>query len=320
MSRTIVISLCLMMLGHAISAEAGAPSPFEIGSGIKQISLGGAFVSMADDPTAVFWNPAGMGAMKNPEVKLEGRLKTLGTNLITLSGAYPVEGQGTIGLSGLYYDSGPADSYSESGVRLGTFSDKRMALTIGMGYKSGLLYIGGNGFYLWQGMRGEGINESGNGYGITLGAIYQPDESLRLGIAFRSKAKLKWSDEVEEEISPSARIGLLYSFKSYNSTFKVEADLIQVKGEPLKLSIGAEMAGEEEGNAFFIRGGMADVYIEGGKTGLSPGELTKLNIKPAMGFGFRWKLSGGGALLFDYALRFEPTGMRHFVSVGYGVE
>jgi len=80
------------------------------------------------------------------------------------------------------------------------------------------------------------------------------------------------------------------------------------------------MAGEEEGNAFFIRGGMADVYIEGGKTGLSPGELTKLNIKPAMGFGVRWKLSGGGALLFDYALRFEPTGMRHFVSVGYGVE
>lgn len=321
MSRVVVISLCVLtILGDVISAEAGAPSPFEIGSGVRQISLGGAFVAMADDSTAAFWNPAGMGAMKNPEMRLEGRLKTLGSNLITLSGAYPAEGQGTIGFSGLYYNSGPADSYTESGLKLGTFSDRRMALATGVGYKSGPFYIGGSGFYLWQGMQGEGIADSGSGYGIMLGAIYQADESLRLGAAFRSKTKLKWSDGVEEEVPPSARIGLLYSFKNYDSTFRVAADLIQVKGEPLRLAIGAEMAGEEEGNAFFIRGGVADVYIEGGKTGLPPGELTKLSIKPAMGFGFRWRLSGGEALLFDYALRFEPTGMKHFISVGYRVE
>jgi hypothetical protein len=320
MFRVVVVSLCIFVVLHGMAtAGGGVYSPFDIGSGVRQISLGGAFVAMADDSTAVFWNPAGMGAMQTPEVKAEGRLRTLGTNLISFSGAYPMEGQGTVGFSGAYYDSGAADSYDESGAKTGSFSDKRLALAAGIGYKSGLFYIGGGGFYLWQGMSGDGIDESGNGYGLVIGGIYQPDESLRLGAVFRSRVKLKWTDDIEEEASPTARIGLLYTFKGYDSIFKVEADLIQTKDQPLRMAIGVEMAGEEEGNAFFIRGGVADIYLEEGRAELSSGELTRLNIKPAMGFGFKWRMSGGGSLLFDYALRFEPTGMRHFVSIGYGM-
>jgi hypothetical protein len=42
----------------------------EIGSGVRALGMGGAYVSVANDGSAVYWNPAGIGQMRNLEVSM----------------------------------------------------------------------------------------------------------------------------------------------------------------------------------------------------------------------------------------------------------
>jgi long-chain fatty acid transport protein len=60
----IMLSVCVGYLfagGFALS-----------GIGSKAISMGGAFRGMADDPTAMYWNPAGLGFLPNSKISIAG--------------------------------------------------------------------------------------------------------------------------------------------------------------------------------------------------------------------------------------------------------
>ena len=40
----------------------------QIGVGARAVGMGGTFVAVADDPSAIFWNPAGLASLQRPEV------------------------------------------------------------------------------------------------------------------------------------------------------------------------------------------------------------------------------------------------------------
>lgn len=72
--------------GAQSSAEANAGLEFNFGSpGARSLGLGGAFVALADDATAVFINPAGLTQVAKAEVAVEGRRFTY-TNVFTAGG------------------------------------------------------------------------------------------------------------------------------------------------------------------------------------------------------------------------------------------
>lgn len=55
------IFLCYIFLQNSFGQEiTNAASFLKIGAGAKAISLGGAFVAVADDASAGYWNPAGL--------------------------------------------------------------------------------------------------------------------------------------------------------------------------------------------------------------------------------------------------------------------
>ena len=48
--------------GRVYAQSGGDSGSFlRLGIGIRALSMGGAFTSLADDAAAVYWNPAGMG-------------------------------------------------------------------------------------------------------------------------------------------------------------------------------------------------------------------------------------------------------------------
>ncbi len=60
---SISITLTLLMGTHitGLAQDAGLQNPLhELGAGARAFSLGRAYVAMADDPSAVYWNPAGL--------------------------------------------------------------------------------------------------------------------------------------------------------------------------------------------------------------------------------------------------------------------
>jgi hypothetical protein len=56
-------------VGPVYSEESGVRGPgiLKEGIGVKALSLGNAFVSVADDPSALVWNPAGLAQLPRPE-------------------------------------------------------------------------------------------------------------------------------------------------------------------------------------------------------------------------------------------------------------
>ena len=64
----LVILSCLAALPASAAKFAGAF--MENGGGARALGMGGAFTSVADDPSATFWNPAGLGQVRSRELML----------------------------------------------------------------------------------------------------------------------------------------------------------------------------------------------------------------------------------------------------------
>jgi long-chain fatty acid transport protein len=89
------VSLALAIVGLLLSVPA-LPSGFQVMTqGARATGMGLAFAGVADDPTAIFYNPAGLGWQKHFEVYVGGALLTRTDGGVV--GANPFPGEGTEG-------------------------------------------------------------------------------------------------------------------------------------------------------------------------------------------------------------------------------
>ena len=70
-AKTLIIAFCSTCLygqitGSVSNVGTTAASFLDIGVGARSLSMGGAFVALADDPTALYWNPAGTVNIAKP--------------------------------------------------------------------------------------------------------------------------------------------------------------------------------------------------------------------------------------------------------------
>lgn len=88
----------------------------------RAAGMGGSFVGILDDPTSIFFNPAGLSTLHRPggSVGFFKHLLDINTGYVAFSA--PVEGAGYIGASVLYTDYGSFDRTDASSNVLGEFS------------------------------------------------------------------------------------------------------------------------------------------------------------------------------------------------------
>jgi hypothetical protein len=71
----ITIALCAALPSYgAVQFDALNGSDLGMGVGARAIGMGGAFVAIADDPSATFWNPAGLTDLKGSQFFLSADL------------------------------------------------------------------------------------------------------------------------------------------------------------------------------------------------------------------------------------------------------
>ncbi|MBS4015538.1 MAG: PorV/PorQ family protein [Candidatus Latescibacteria bacterium] len=120
----VLFAICCMLfanLGYGAFTKLGmAGMPFlKIGVG-RANGMGDAFVAIADDASATYWNPAGLALLKNREVMLNHIDWVLETRLEYLAGAFPTK-LGTFGfaLTSVNYgefEQTTIDNYQGTGV------------------------------------------------------------------------------------------------------------------------------------------------------------------------------------------------------------
>ncbi len=83
---------------HAQQGEAGVESPFSIGVGARALGLGSAAVAFPDDPSAFYWNPAGMAVVEQKGLDLSLTTLFEGTQYNFVGYVHPTIAAGTFGL------------------------------------------------------------------------------------------------------------------------------------------------------------------------------------------------------------------------------
>lgn len=251
--------------------------------GPRASALGETFTGLADDVTALYWNPAGLAQISNWEFFLSHQEWFLNTRDEYLSFALPLnrfseKSNGTLGLGIVYSSNENVEFWSSENLPGDTFGTNSGYLTLGYGLKIN------DDFFIGGGIKGAYENlrtEKGTGVATDLGLLYKL-ANFNLGMAIKNLGfGLRYGQEYER-LPLLLKLGSCYYYKMLNLLLDLN---LPIDNSP-NLHFGSEWT---IGGSFAIRTGF--------RTG--PQDLSGLDWKSGFTFGFGIILTN---FAIDYAL------------------
>jgi transglutaminase-like putative cysteine protease len=235
--------------------------------------MGGAFSALADDASALFWNPAGLARVGHQEIAGSyANLYDTGIHDNVISFVLP-----------LSLDRAAAADWYHSGFDDGVLGFAENRVTLGAAFKvRPWLWAGAGGKLLPRGTSLDGLSlASGRGFGLDLGLLASPADHLRLGLVGQDLTGTTLSGPDGERESPyprNLRFAAAYAWSNIGTAaFDVDDRWhLGVEATPLPL--------------LALRGG-----VEKDRSGIEPATWS-------MGVGFKV-----GALRADWARSMPPT-------------
>ena len=250
----ILVVLCCHPVADA--AEKYAGDFLTLGVGARPLGMGGSFAAIADDSTAAYWNPAGLGRLRHSEAAfMHSSLGKL-DSYDFVNYVHPIGGAASLGLSWLRVgiDDIPITSLPRPGNpvspanrprQVGTFSSTDNAFFLSYGRKVGFnlgskrlnMLLGGSAKLIYITALG---NTNALGAGGDLGLLWttstERSRQLSIGIVAQDffGTKLYWNTPPQkpgeasntDTIEPNLKIGLSYrqSIKPLNSHLLLTVD------------------------------------------------------------------------------------------------
>src|SRR5687767_4320158 len=118
--RKFFAALGILVFSARLLLAAGTSSAqfLKMGAGARAAAMGNAFTAVADDVTATYWNPAGLGQIKNAQMSLMQNAGLIDTQYQYLAAAAPYKSR-ALGVSLYRLDHGSIDRYTAGDVREG---------------------------------------------------------------------------------------------------------------------------------------------------------------------------------------------------------
>ncbi len=177
------------------------------GAGVRPLGLGGAFVAVANDVTAGYWNPAGLGQLTQPQFAVMYSLLSLDRKYNYVAAAYPFARLGAISVSWINYQVGKIEGRDRTGAITGEFSNGENAFLFSYGKTLSSSFALGGTVKL---LRHDLAQRSASGIGYDLGVLFKPKEFLTLGASRQNlQTELRWDDpaQTKEKFLPLTRVG-----------------------------------------------------------------------------------------------------------------
>lgn len=264
-------------------ASGGMPGAFmSWGAGARSLGMGKAFVALADDATATYWNPAGLAKLYRSELTALHSILWGGTVYDFISFVQPTKWGGTFGFSGTRLFLGGFQGRDAQNRVTHSFSDIQSAY--GASYGQKVLETLSIGATLKK-MSHTLDNHTSGSYILDIGGIYSPVEYLNVGLNLQNLLALSYG--TADELPVIARMGVNY--KLLREKLSIGADLRATIGwkEGIPLHIGAEY--------------WAMSYLAL-RMGMDPNEFN-------LGFGLKYEDYG-----LDYAYATHELGGSHRIS------
>jgi tetratricopeptide (TPR) repeat protein len=173
LARTAAAGFAGVLAACVISAPIPAHAAGEVPVGPRAIAMGNTFTAIADDATALFWNPAGLPRIGNQEITAT-HSDLFGSGVKSDYAAFALPMSPAVALGADWYRTGFDDGELN-------FGDNRIDLGCGVRLRTGLS-LGVTGKYLARNTQLDEISvRQGSGAGFDLGVLYAPIERLRVG-------------------------------------------------------------------------------------------------------------------------------------------
>jgi tetratricopeptide (TPR) repeat protein len=226
----------------AQEGNSGISSFFLLGAGARPVGMGGSFVAVADDASAVFWNPAGLVRLSYSELSFNHVTLPEGSEFDFAGVAYPTLGAGAFSAGFLRIGTDGIFSRDSRAADLGEVSFSETQLLLGYGHRLfTFLQVGANGKFYSQSLAGF----SANAFGADAGIMIVPIENLSFGVNAQdwvsSDLKLRNS---AEKIPRNFKAGASYFFPAVDGRwgFRMAADLDKTKKNPVAFHAGGELS------------------------------------------------------------------------------
>lgn len=227
----------LLWAGAAAAQPAGAAGAFlRLGIGGRALAMGSAFSAIANDPSASYWNPAGLAQIDVMHVMASHQRMPLDRTFNMLSGTVPFGRRGSFGVTwiGMGIDGIEARS-SDSAQPDRVFAAFNNAFLLSYAVKLlPNLQIGATAKVIVQ-----MLDEYDSfGTGFDAGLLYQPVDAVRIGFSAQDlNTKTRWSQSATESLPLVLRGGLAVAL---TGNLLLAADVSKSAGEAPAFAWGAE--------------------------------------------------------------------------------
>ncbi|MEE9168846.1 MAG: PorV/PorQ family protein [bacterium] len=319
------ISLCSSIAnGQDITKVGTTAAKFlNIPVGARALGMGGAFVSIADDATSMYWNPGGMARLTNNEFFVMHSEWLADISFDFVAFVLPI-GQGAAGINLTAMTMGEFDVTTEEFPEGTGETFSASSYAVGFTYAHNLtsdFSIGANFKYITEKIS----NSSANSIAVDIGTLFKtPFAGIRLGASisnFGEKMQISGDDLlVQKDIEPQIS-GNNPNVNAFLATEKFDLPLLlrigisweAINNETNRLTLAIDGAHPNDNEEFINVGGelglfSETIFIRGGYKSIF---LENQEEKFAFGGGFQYKVATGLNMAANYA--FEQ--FEHFDNV-----
>ncbi len=184
-------------VGTALTQPVGEPSVEAytlLPLGARAIGLHGAFTAVANDPTALWHNPAGLALLPRfPQFSLMGTAMSFGRMLNILGYAQQVFPSFGIGAGVVHHRAGKITARRANGQLLGEYENDQLLAQASVAYQLASVSIGVGAKYLLNLLRGADIRS--DGYAFDVGVLFRAPY-FALGFAAKNLlGTVVWNNE-----------------------------------------------------------------------------------------------------------------------------
>lgn len=251
MKRLVVVLILGVLMSEGFAADPGktAMAFLKVSQGARITAMGEAFVGLADDVNALYWNPAGLSQIKDREATfmyLKPFQEVDGLSYSHIATTIPRGRDGSYGLSVSYFGYGKEERTDENAKVNGNWTAFDSLFAIGGAMKiQKNLSVGGSAKLIY----GEIDKSNATGVACDIGCLYFPRiKNTTLGAVIKNLGTRVRFEKESDPLPLCAKIGLSHKLNRLPIIFVVDATLPNDN----KPYVGAGLEAKIQ-NAFSVR-------------------------------------------------------------------
>ena len=321
----ILTGFCITVVFSQNNVATTSAAFLEIGPGARSLGMGSAFVSVADDASALYWNPAGIVYVSRPEVQTYYSPWLVETQFYYNTAVIPMGGFGNLGISftavtmdemmvRTVQDPEPnkyGQKFDAGNISMGIAYAKKLTDRFSFGFQTKFIQES-----IWQ-MKAQGI-------AVDIGTLFITKKNLRIGMSvsnFGGKMGMEgintlvdidvdetiygnndridgYLDAAEWPLPLMFRFGLSREFVlNPNMKYLVAVDAIHPNNNPEYLNVGVEYSAMD---MVFLRLGQSHTLYQQNffEDGVKVHEGSEQGL--SVGMGIKYQIPRGPKLRIDY--------------------